>query len=91
MKWELEKDLSRTGGGNEHFQESKKVSLKEVNIRVRFISTRRVLCYEVLIDPVRNDALLGFEPFDSAHGPEDVEGSERPGFLTGLMQKGGYR
>ena len=47
--------------------------------------------------PVRNDAPLGFEPFDSAirqahggesnrtaHGPEYVEGSQRLEFLTGF-------
>ncbi len=64
-------------------------------MRVRSMSTKRVLCYEVLIHPVRNDAPLGFKPFDPAlrgtHGPEYVEGSQRPGFLTGFMQKGGYR
>jgi hypothetical protein len=29
-------------------------------------------------------APLGFEPFDGAHGPEDVEGLQRLEFLTGF-------
>jgi hypothetical protein len=29
----------------------------------------------ISIYPVKNDGPLGFEPFDSAHGPEYVEGS----------------
>jgi len=29
------------------------------------------------------NAPLGFEPFDSAHGPEYVEGLQRLEFLTG--------
>jgi len=32
----------------------------------------------------RNNAPLGFEPFDSAHGPKYVEGSQRMEFLTGF-------
>jgi hypothetical protein len=36
------------------------------------------------IYPVRNNAPLGFEPFDSAHGPKYVEGSQRLEFLTGF-------
>jgi len=35
---------------------------------------------------VRNHARLGFEPFDSAHGPKYVEGSLRLEFLTGEAQ-----
>ena len=38
----------------------------------------------MLIYPVRNNAPLGFEPFDSAHGPKYVEGSQRLEFLTGF-------
>jgi hypothetical protein len=38
----------------------------------------------VVIHPVRNDAPLGFAPFDGAHGPEYVEGSQRLEFLTGF-------
>jgi hypothetical protein len=38
------------------------------------------------IYPVRNNAPLGFEPFDSAHGPECGEGSERLKFLTLLSE-----
>ena len=37
------------------------------------------------IYPVRNNASLGFEPFDSAHGPKYVEGSQRLEFLTGFI------
>jgi len=35
------------------------------------------------IIPAGPNAPLGFEPFDSAHGPEYVEGSQRLEFLTG--------
>src|SRR4030042_7194967 len=37
-----------------------------------------------LLYPVRNNAPLGFEPFDSAPGPKYVEGSQRLEFLTGF-------
>ena len=38
----------------------------------------------LIVYPVRNNPPLGFEPFDSAHGPEYVEGSQRLEFLTGF-------
>jgi hypothetical protein len=40
--------------------------------------------------PVRNNASLGFEPFDGAHGPEYVEGSQHLEFLTGFSWSGFY-
>ena len=40
------------------------------------------------VHPVGNDAPPGFEPFDSAHGPEGVQGSQRLEFLTGFTETG---
>jgi len=36
--------------------------------------------------PTGYNTLLGFEPFDGAHGPEYVEGSQRLEFLTGFTK-----
>ena len=36
--------------------------------------------------PTGYNTLLGFEPFDDAHGSEYVEGSQRLEFLTGFTK-----